>query len=101
MTRQQVLPYLKKMDLVVGEVDGDVVVEETLHGYHTSHNIASFRRNTRSHFWALALDLTPARKGPSYQKGVRPLTEASWSNLHHGRLPANFGQSEATFLFTL
>ena len=36
MTRQQVLPYLKKMDLEVGEED--VVVEETLLGYRTSHN---------------------------------------------------------------
>ena len=40
-------------------------------------------------------------RGPSYQKGVRHLTGASWSKLHHGRLPANFGQSEATFLFIL
>ena len=49
MTRQQVLPYLKKMDLVVGEE----VVEETLVRYRTSHKIASFRRFTISHFWAL------------------------------------------------
>ena len=29
------------------------------------------------------------------------MTGALWSKLHHGRLPANFGQSEATFVFTL
>ena len=60
MTRQQVLPYPMKKDLDVGEEDGDVVVEETFTRYRTSHKIASFGRFTISHFWALALDLSPA-----------------------------------------
>ena len=65
MTRQQVLPYLMKMDLEVGEE----VVEETLVRYRTSHKIASFRRFTISHFWALALDLTPANKRTLLSEG--------------------------------
>ena len=43
MTRQQVLPYLMKMDLEVGEVDGDMVVEETLVRYRTSHKYCLFQ----------------------------------------------------------
>ena len=39
MTRQQVLPYLMKMDLEVGEE----VVEETLLGYRTSHKDSLFQ----------------------------------------------------------
>ena len=39
MTRQQVLPYLMKMDLEVGEE----VVEETLVGYRTSHKESLFQ----------------------------------------------------------
>ena len=42
MTRQQVLPYLKKMDLEEGEVDGEVVVKETLVRYPTSHKYSLF-----------------------------------------------------------
>ena len=38
-------------------------------------------------------------KGPSCLKEFRLTTEASWSNLHHGRPPANFGQSGTTFIF--
>ena len=41
------------------------------------------------------------RMGPSYQKGVRLMTEASWSKLCHGRPATNFGQSGAIFAFTL
>ena len=66
MTRQQVLPYLKDVDLEDGEVG---VVEETLLGCRTSHKIASFRRFTISHFWALALDLTPANKRTLLSEG--------------------------------
>ena len=51
MTRQQVLPYLKKMDLEVGEED--VVVEETLLGYRTSHKDSLFQAFHKSHYWAL------------------------------------------------
>ena len=39
--------------------------------------------------------------GPSYWQGVRLSTEALWSNLSHDRPPANFGQSEVTFVFIL
>ena len=43
MTRQQVLPYLMKMDHPEEEeVDGDVVVEEPKLGYRASHRFASF-----------------------------------------------------------
>ena len=43
------------MDLEEGEVDVDVDVdvEEPKLGYRTSHNIASCRHLSRSHFWAL------------------------------------------------
>ena len=41
-----------KMDLEE-EVEGDVVMEEALAGYRTSHKIAFFRHFTISHFWAL------------------------------------------------
>ena len=47
------------------------------------------RRYTISHYWALT-------RGPSYMQGVHHLTEARWARLHHNRLPAFFGQSEAT-----
>ena len=43
MTRQQVLPYLMKKDLDVGEEDGDVVVEETFARYRTSHKDSLFQ----------------------------------------------------------
>ena len=86
------------MDVDLEEGDDDVV-EEALLGRYTF---------TRSRYWALSQRATfgryaglytPAKKGPSYQKEVRRMTEASWSNLHPGRLPANFSQSEATFAF--
>ena len=71
MARQQVLPYLVVEDLE----DGDVVVEETLLGCHTSHKIASFRRyHNLATFGQLRWTFkSPARKqkGPSYLKEVR------------------------------
>ena len=47
------------MDLEDGEED---VVEETFLGLHTSHKKPLSGVITRSHFWALTLDLTPAKK---------------------------------------
>ena len=41
------------------------------------------------------------RMGPSYQQGVHCMTGASWSKMHHSQAPANFGQSEASFVFAL
>ena len=86
------------MDLEDGE---DVVVEEALLGHHTSHKKPLLGIITKSHYRALRWTLYTSKKGTSYQKEVRRMTEASWSNLHPGRLPANFSQSEATFLFAL
>ena len=49
--------------MVVDLEDGeDVVVEEALLGRHTSHRKPLLGVITRSHFWALTLDLTPAKK---------------------------------------
>ena len=90
------------MDLEEGEVDGDVVVEETRARYRTSHKVCLLQAFHKKPLLGInCWTLHQLTRGPSYQKGVRQLTEASWSNLYHGRLPANFGQSEATFLFTL
>ena len=52
MARQQVLPYLVVEDLE----DGDVVVEETLLGCHTSHKKPLLGIITISHFRAITLD---------------------------------------------
>ena len=73
------------------DIDGDVDVEEPCLGYYASH---SFSLSQESHYWALT-------RGPTYLQGVRHFTEARWARLHHNRLPAIFGQSEATSVFAL
>ena len=90
------------MDLQEEEVGGDDVVEEPKLGYYASHRFASFQALHKKPLLGISCwTFHQLRMGPSYQKGVRRMTEAPWSRLHHSRLPANFSQSEATFVFTL
>ena len=70
-------------------------------GVDSSHKIGSLAVITNATFGRWNFNHQQLNKGTSYLKEFRLATEASWSNLHHDRLPANFGQSETTFTFRL